>query len=195
MIAESKNADASQLSEEQSYVKSNFMSQLICKYSNIIFVLLGFGYYLFINYQISGNPFQMLIYQKEHWGQSLGLFFNTASYQTDNAIRAFQEQNFHTMLGLWLPNLLSIFSSMIIMVIAVKKIRPSYTAYFIAYYVVAIGATWLLSAPRYLLTLFPIHIGLASMSEKRWVNRLLIVICIIISVVYAYMFVNRWQVW
>ncbi len=99
------------------------------------------------------------------------------------------------MLGLWLPNLLSIFSSMIIMVIAVKKIRPSYTAYFIAYYVVAIGATWLLSAPRYLLTLFPIHIGLASMSEKRWVNRLLIVICIIISVVYAYMFVNRWQVW
>ncbi|NLB41951.1 MAG: hypothetical protein GX815_06760 [Clostridiales bacterium] len=195
MIADSRNTDIIQSSEEQSFVKSYFGRQLIFKYSNVIFILLGFGVYLFVNYQVSGNPFQFLIYQKEHWGQSLSLFFNTASYQTDNAIRTFQDQEFHNLFGLWLPNLLSIFSSLVIMAIAVKKIRPSYTAYFIAYYIVAIGATWLLSAPRYLLTLFPIHLGLASMTEKRWVDRLLIIICIILSVVYAYMFVNRWQVW
>jgi Gpi18-like mannosyltransferase len=191
MIAEDRRVGEG----KQSSVKSNFGRQLLFKYSNIIFILLGFSTYLFVNYQVSGNPFQFLIYQKEHWSQSLGLFFNTASYQTDNAIRTFHKQEFHSLLGLWVPNLLSIFSCLVIMVIAVKKIRPAYTAYFIAYYIVAIGATWLLSAPRYLLTLFPIHLGLASMAEKRWVDRLLMIVCIIASIVYAYMFVNRWQVW
>ncbi|MDD2504515.1 MAG: hypothetical protein PHG58_11845, partial [Clostridia bacterium] len=165
------------------------------KYFNIVFILLGFGAYLLVNYQVSGNPFQFLVYQKEHWSQSLGLFFNTVSYQTDYAIKTFQEQNYHSLLGLWLPNLFSIFFSLIVMLAAVKKIRPSYTAWFFAYYIIAIGATWLLSAPRYLLVLFPTTLALASLTDKRWLDRIITITCIIFYIIYAYMFVNRWQVW
>ncbi|HCS72379.1 MAG TPA: hypothetical protein DIW17_00690, partial [Clostridiales bacterium] len=147
------------------------------------------------NYQVSGNPFQFLVYQKEHWSQSLGLFFNTVSYQTDYAIKTFQEQNYHSLLGLWLPNLFSIFFSLIVMLAAVKKIRPSYTAWFFAYYIIAIGATWLLSAPRYLLVLFPTTLALTSLTDKRWLDRIITITCIIFYIIYAYMFVNRWQVW
>ena len=165
------------------------------KYFNLLLVLFGFGCYLFINYQVAGNPFQFLIYQKEHWNQSIGLFFNTVSYQTAYAANTFQAQNYRDFMGLWLPNLLSIFFSLIVILIGVKKLRPSATAYFIAYYVVAIGATWLLSAPRYLLTMFPIPIVLAAFAKKRWVDHVLTIVLTVLFVLYAYMFVNRWQVW
>lgn len=165
------------------------------KYWNLIFILFGFGCYLFINYQASGNPFQFLIYQKEHWSQSLGFFFNTAAYQIDYARGTLQAQDYQYLLGLWLPNLTCIFLSLILMLVAVKKLRPAYTAYFLIYYVIAIGATWLLSAPRYLSTLFPIPMALAAVSEKRWLDAALTIGLTIFFVLYAYMFVNRWGVY
>jgi Gpi18-like mannosyltransferase len=167
----------------------------IFKYASLLFVFFGFGGYLFINYQVAGNPFQFLIYQKEHWSQSLGFFFNTAAYQIDYAISCVQQQELHTLMGLWLPNLLCIFSSLVIMIAAVKKLRPGYTVYFLAYYIIAIGATWLLSGPRYLLTLFPLSLALSLISEKRRTNWLLTIAYSIFFVLYSYMFVNRWSVW
>lgn len=185
---------ASEGTQKASDVKEHLLRNAV-KYGNLIFILFGFGCYLFINYQVSGNPFQFLIYQKEHWYQSFGLFFNTVSYQIDYAWSSIQEQDFHTLMGLWLPNLIYIFSSLIIMLAAVKKLRPSYTAYFLIYYVIAIGATWLLSAPRYLLTLFPIAMALATVSRKRWLDTALTIGLTVLFVLYAYMFVNRWGVY
>ncbi|MGI6142073.1 MAG: hypothetical protein ACOYEH_10175 [Caldicoprobacterales bacterium] len=165
------------------------------KYGNLIFIPFGFGSYLLINYQVSGNPFQFLIYQKEHWHQSISFFFNTTAYQIDYAMGCIQGQNYHDLLALWLPNLFCIFAGLIIMLIAVRKLRPSYTAYFMAYYVIAIGATWLLSGPRYLLTLFPIPMALAVIGKKPWLDTILTIGLSVFLGMYAYMFVNHWNVW
>lgn len=81
------------------------------------------------------------------------------------------------------------------MLIAVRKLRPSYTAYFMAYYVIAIGATWLLSGPRYLLTLFPIPMALAVIGKKPWLDTILTIGLSVFLGMYAYMFVNHWNVW
>ncbi len=155
---------------------------------------LGFGGYILINYFVSGDPFKFMEYQSVHWGQHLGFFFNTAAYQTECAISTFSE-NYKNFLGLWLPNLLFAFLSLILMLLAAKKLRPTYTAWFIAYFAVAIGSTWLLSGPRYLMVLTPVHIAITRLTKKRAANICLTAACGILDLLYLLAFVLRWQVW
>lgn len=165
------------------------------QYASLLLIPAGFGVYCLICKEVSGDPFQWAIYQREHWNQQLGLFFHTAAYQTENAINAYHEQDLKLMLGLWLPNLICSFSALAIMAVSIRKLRPSYGAYFIAYYVIAIGATWLLSAPRYLLVLFPIAFGMAEITGNRHIDALLTILTASANVLYTLLFAARWQVW
>ncbi|MBE7064548.1 MAG: hypothetical protein E7384_01870 [Ruminococcaceae bacterium] len=161
---------------------------------SIFLIPAGFAVYCYINYKVSGDPFKFLYYQKEHWSQEFGWFFNTASYQTEHLISSAKD-NFSTMLGLWIPNLLSSFSTLVLLIFTVKKLRASYSAYAIAYFVAAIGATWLLSGPRYLLALFVIPVGISTLTENRKADTIFTIVFTAASVFYLYAFVMRWQVW
>ena len=165
------------------------------QFAALLLIPAGFAAYCLICRQVSGNAFQWSIYQREHWHQELGLFFHTAAYQTEEAIDAFREGNLHSMLGLWLPNLLCSFAALAVMLAGLRRLRTSYAAYFIAYYVVAIGPTWLLSAPRYLLVLFPIPFALAQLTRDRRADAALTVLITAAGVLYALLFTARWQVW
>lgn len=160
----------------------------------LLLIPAGFGAYCLINYLVSGNAFQYLEYQRVHWSQELGLFFNTAAYQLDWALSTLRSAptNF---LGLWGPNLLCSFGALVFLFFAGKELRPSYTAWALAYYVIAIGATWLLSAPRYLAVLTPIHISLAVLGKKEKTDRVLTGLLLLFSTFYLFAFVMRWQVW
>lgn len=172
----------------------NIRKTIIC-YLSLVIIPLGFAVYCFINYQITGNPFQFLTYQKEHWSQSIGYFFNTASYQIEYMIGEFHALNWESMMGLWIPGIICFFGALCTLILSVKRICSSYVAYSIVYFVVTMGATWLLSAPRYLLILFPLPATLAALTDKRWIESLLTIILSVINVLYLFMFVNRWQVW
>ena len=117
------------------------------------------------------------------------------SYQTENAIKAYHDHDFKLMMGLWLPNLICSFSALAVMAVSIRKLRPSYGAYFIVYFAVAIGATWLLSAPRYLLVLFPITFGMAEITRNRHVDAVLTILTTAVNVLYSLLFAARWQVW
>lgn len=160
----------------------------------LLVIPLGFAAYCYINYTVSGDAFKFMEYQSEHWNQHFGLFFGTAAYQTDYALRAFSEspQNFW---GLWLPNLLALFGGTALMFAGERKIRSSYAAYFLAYYFVTMGATWLLSAPRYLLVMFPVSAVLAELSEKRGCRISLYAVFAVLGLMYLTAFALRWQVW
>src|SRR5699024_8683705 len=114
-------------------------------------------------------------HQSEHWGQNFGFFFGTAAYQLENAIKYLSEGR-ATVWGLWIPNLLWSFFALAIMIPAARRLRPGYTAWFIAYYAVAIGATWLLSAPRYLVAMpvIPLALALTADSHKKELTALAI---------------------
>ena len=155
---------------------------------------LGFAAYCFINYLVAGNPWQFMIYQAEHWGQHLGLFFNTAAYQTEMALSSFSAKP-HNFLGLWLPNLIYGFGALALLAAAVKKLRPSYTAWFIAYYVVAIGATWLLSAPRYLMAMPVLPMALGRLTEKESAKTCAVIVLSLLWPLYFLAFLQSWQVW
>ena len=161
----------------------------------LFLIPLGFLAYCAICKDISGEWFKFMEYQNVHWHQSLGLFFNTASYQIEYAIDDFRNLDYEGMMGLWIPNLFCSLFSLVVMILSVRRQHAGYTAYFIGYFVIAIGATWLLSAPRYLLVLFPVSIGLADLTENRSVDSFATALLAIISTLYMFMFVWRWQVW
>ena len=152
---------------------------------------LGFAAYCGVNYLVAGDPFRFLYYQRTHWYQELGLFFNTAAYQTRYALGAAKGQ----LMGLWGPNLIALFAAPIILFFGAKRLRASYTLWAIAYYAVAIGATWLLSAPRYLLVLLPIPMSLALLSEKRPARLALYSLLALGELYYLAMFALRRSVW
>ena len=151
--------------------------------------------YCYINWRVSGNPFQFLVYQREHWNQRTGLFFSTAAYQTDYFLRSLTSGGWRDALGLWLPNLIACFAALGLLAAAAPKLRASQTAWFLAYYIVAVGATWLLSAPRYLLVLLPVPLALAQCTRARTAGRVLTALSALCSLGYFIAFALRWQVW
>lgn len=144
----------------------NWQAGRILRYLGcLLLACLGTLAYLLVNYQVTGSAFTFLTYQREHWSQSLGFFFNTAAYQTENLLAALAAGEARNAFGLFLPNLLCSFGALGIMLPAVRKVRPSYGAYFLLYFAVAIGCTWLLSAPRYLAVCFPLAFGLQALLQ------------------------------
>ncbi len=161
----------------------------------LLLIPAGFGAYCLICRSVTGDAFKFMEYQREHWSQSPGLFFHTAAYQTENAFECWRERNLEKLIGLWLPNLFCIFAALLVMLLAVRRLHPAYTAYFIGYYVMAVGTSWLLSGPRYLAALFPLSMGLSALTEDRRTDALATVGLSVFYVLYAIAFIARWQVW
>ncbi len=177
-----------------SHYAKNADRRSFARFALLLLIPAGFGAYCFINYQVSGDAFKYMEYQSVHWGQNLGLFFNTAAYQLDNAIARFGSDR-ALFWGLWLPNLLAQFSALGVMIAAAKRLRAGYTAWFIAYFFVAIGATWLLSAPRYLAGLLVMPMALAYITDSRKANIIATAVCAVFGFAYLLAFAARWQVW
>ena len=166
----------------------------LLRFAAMLLIPLGFGAYCAVNYAVSGDPFKFMEYQGQHWGQHMGFFFNTASYQLRQAVENYASDP-TIVLGLWLPNLICTFGSLVLMLSAAKRLRPSYTAWFLAYFVIAIGATWLLSAPRYLAALLPLPMALSSLSKRPWADNVLTGLLALFSLFYLTAFALRWQVY
>ncbi len=169
--------------------------ELLRSVAGILLVPLGLAAYCGVNYSVSGDAFKFMEYQHVHWGQQLGWFFNTAAYQLECAVSYWQSGNIKVALGLWAANLAVCFFSLVIMLWGIKRLRPSYGAYFLCYYIAAIGTTWLLSAPRYMTVMFPLPALLSLAGEKRSVDNALTLILACLSALYLCAFVLGCQVW
>lgn len=187
----------------------------------LLLIPAGLLLYLYINYTVTGDAFTFLQYQSEHWGQRIGFFFNTAAYQMNyflNNIVVDQPQAF----GLWLPNLLYLIGAPLIMLLSQRPrkavaavsantndptaptiqphnpprqpytMRASYLLYFLLYYAIGMGATWLLSAPRYLTCCFPLSIALSG--NKR-LNILTLALLAVLQAAYLWAYVSGWPVY
>lgn len=175
--------------------KKAFIHRLITAISCLVILSIGLVVYLYINYYVTGNAFQFSIYQREHWSQQFYLFFDTVRNQMEYAIGSFKSGDSRSFLGLWLPNLVAIFSAIIMMVMSARKLRPSYTAYFIVYFAFVVGATWLLSAPRYLLVAFPLAFAAVTLTEDKSKDAALTVTFVGCSLLYLAAFVAGYPVY
>jgi len=164
-------------------------------------------------------PLQFLTYQKEHWNQQLGWFFNTAAYQTEELVLC-SVNDLPQALGLWLPNLIALLGGLVLVLPALRftpktaeellqeeetpaqeairaasPLRASYGLYYLVYYFFSMGATWLLSAPRYLACAVPLSLALALVTKKRWVNGLMTILLLVLQVLYLAAYVQGWHVY
>ncbi len=167
----------------------------VWSFAALLVIPLGFAAYCVICWRVSGDPFKFLEYQREHWDQRLGLFFNTASYQTEHLLTRIGEGSVPGVMGLWGPNVLCVFGALALLIPGAKRLRPSYTAFFLIYFIIAVGPTWLLSAPRYLAAAFPLSLTLAFLTEDRRADSMCTAGLAVLFVLYDYVLVARWQVW
>lgn len=140
-----------------------FKEGLLRRIGAMVSPFLGISVYLLINYVVSGNPFTFLKYQKEHWHQAIGFFGSTIKMIADNTFG----NNFSESASLWVPQLILIFLALILLCLSIERLNISYVAYMAGYIFLTISPTWLLSAPRYLMCLFPLFILLGYLGRKR----------------------------
>ena len=126
----------------------------------------GTAAYLAVNHGVSGSPFTFLTYQRENWHQSLGLFFNTASYQAEYGWTYLTSGDIDTFCSLSLPNLLCCFGALGLLCLNRRRLRLSYLLWSLVYFAAAVGATWLLSGPRYLAMVFPLALAMKRLGKS-----------------------------
>ena len=161
----------------------------------LLLIPAGLSGYLLINRIETGSALTFMRLQKENWDQQLGWFFHSVRYQLNYGLRWLREGNRQDAIGLWFANLIAQFGSLGVMSFAAKRMRPSYLAYFLAYFAVAMGTTWLLSAPRYLMVLFPLLFAMADLGRKKRIDRTLTVSCLLLGQMYLYAFIGRFDVY
>ncbi len=147
--------------------------------------------YLWINAEVAGDPLMFLDYQKNHWHQEAGLFFNTAGTHMDYAYHTWTS-NQQKFWCLWFPNLVVGFASLGLMVAGGRKLRISEGAWFFAYFAVCNGVSWLLSEPRYMTVFFPLAEVVEDLRLPKWLKWILLGIP---AVLYTFIFGMRWSVW
>ncbi|MCR5611984.1 MAG: hypothetical protein K6F68_09190 [Clostridiales bacterium] len=150
--------------------------------------------YLFINYSIHGDPFKFLEYQWSNWYQRSCPFFDTPRYVFSYAVSAFKSGD-STFRALWLPQLIAIFGSLVLMIRASRKLPASYTVYFLCYYAVSIGCTWLLSSVRYLSAAVPLIAAFGLICDKKWKTAIVFVLLAAVYVIYTIMYMKGFGVY
>ncbi len=143
--------------------------------------------YLFINWRVAGNAFAFLTYQRENWNQQLGFFFNTAAYQVEYALMYLSSGDLKSVLSLSLPNLLCCFGALGLLCLDRNKMRLSYLLWGLVYFALSIGATWLLSGPRYLAMVFPLAISLHRLCKNRTSGLFMEVLLLAVQTLYLLM--------
>jgi hypothetical protein len=125
-------------------------------------VPLGFAGFLAVNYWVTGNPFTFLAAEAQNWTEKLSVPWaflrqlDVLRYMKAASGEVIGVQVFiYVLIGLGATLASAWF------------LRPSYTAWMAANWLIIAGQTWDLSAPRYLLAMFPMFILAARGSRSR----------------------------
>jgi hypothetical protein len=125
----------------------------------------GFAAYLLLNLAVYGTPFEFLHVQQSHWFKSLAppwegiasVWRWTSNAKPDTAF----------MIG-WME-LLFIGIGLAGTIHAGLRLRPSWFAWMAGNWLLFISTSFVMSVPRYSLTLFPLFVSLGLATSRRWV--------------------------
>jgi hypothetical protein len=129
-------------------------------------VLIGPAAYLGLNQAVYGDPFHFLAVQEDHWFKSLAppwegiatafRWFDPgySSYSPDNALMYGGMELLFTAIGL------------AAVVFAAFRFRPSWFAWMAGNWVMFVSTGFLVSVPRYSLTLFPMFVAMALLARR-----------------------------
>ena len=127
---------------------------------------LGLGLYFGLNQAVYGRWDQYSVYQWEHWGQKLGLFTDTIRYHLHYMAEWWRDDR-PAAVWICLAAVLCILLAFGLLAAAARTLPPHWLGYGLAYLLLTMGATWLLSAPRYAVALFCLPVALVALLRGR----------------------------
>ena len=140
----------------------------------------GFAIYLGINQIVYGSPVEFLTIQHEHWFKELAPPWHGIA----SLIGVLSDPNPDRSLMYGGNELLFAGVGLVATVHAAVRLRPSYFTWMALNWLLFLSTSFVLSVPRYTLTLFPLFISLGLLTERRrWLT-------VLISLVFLGAFFN-----
>ena len=137
----------------------------------LFLMLAGSGVYLYLNWSVSGDPFQFLYYQRTHWHNSFTYFGEVIRLQFHHV--AHREQILVNTI--FIPNILAFTLSVgMLLYGTIKRQSVTHIVYLLGYTFVSFSVSWLLSGGRYMTAAVPLFIFLAHFTEKHPALRILV---------------------
>lgn len=125
---------------------------------------LGFIVYLLINYITLDNAFAFLIAEKEYWNKTLAPPWRGLMGALNYIMWEGADPRYRLMIG-WAELIFGIFG-LICTIWTFIRLRISYGVYMLLTWVATTSTSFLLSSPRYTISLFPMFILLALLSRR-----------------------------
>jgi hypothetical protein len=150
-------------------------------------VPLGFVWYLFINYQVTGDPFAFQEIVRQKWYKSL-------TWPWVGIWNTFESFSWRKRSEIWLifvPELIFVGLTFIATIISFIKLRPSYAMWMASNWLLITSTSFILSTPRYSLLLFPIPILLARVTRHRFWFVVLSILSVSLMVWFAFLFLIK----
>ncbi|MBP3428108.1 MAG: hypothetical protein J6M47_07600 [Clostridia bacterium] len=130
----------------------------------VLVVFAGLFIYWGINWAVTGDPLRYMVYQRENWFQRPGTFWgsvsNTVYYMLGSAVN-------EEWLFSWFSQFIAMFIVFALFAYGAGKLPFDLAAYSFVYIAVVLSPTWLLSGPRYLFALAPLHMLKARCARSR----------------------------
>lgn len=160
------------------------------RWSFLALVPLGFALYLLLNYVVAGDPLIFMTYQREHWYRYFRLPWE-GIWETIKRINNPKVIDGH-MTGI--QELMFVAIGVGSLILGWKYLRSSYRVWIALNWLLFVSTSFVLSVPRYTLTLFPLFILMAVAARKYWsVNVLFVTWSLLFLAVFVTQFVSgKW---
>ena len=141
----------------------------------------GFAAYLGLNQVIYGDPFEFLRVQSNHWHKEAAPPWEAIS----GALGWFRAEDLEDVILYAVLELGFVALGLVGVIAAALRLRPSYFAWMAGNWLLFTSTSFLLSVPRYTLTLFPLMILMALLARRTWILVLISVVSLTGFVVFA----------
>lgn len=129
---------------------------------NIALVALGFGGYLILNKHVTGDAFAFTSLMQQFFSKSLASPLTGIDNAIGSMSRAPSEAE---MIGT--QEVLFIALGLVCTIVSWIKLRPAYSVWMTGNWLLSVSVSFVLSVPRYTLTMFPIYILFSMLAARR----------------------------
>jgi hypothetical protein len=126
-------------------------------------VAVGFGVYLGLNQVVYGDPFAFVVPQRDHWFKSLA----PPWVGIDGVLGWLSSKNPDNILMQGWMELTFIAIGLVGTIHAALRFRLSWFVWMAGNLLLFVSTSFVMSTPRYVLTMFPLYVSLALLSRRR----------------------------
>lgn len=150
---------------------------------------LGFAGYLLLNYSVTGDPLRFLEIQRGHWYKSLAAPW----VGIEGVLRSITDRPPSEAHMLGIQELIFIVLGAVATLVCCFRLRPSYSVWMAGNWLLFTSTSFIMSVPRYTLTLFPIYILFAHAAQNRRWSTIITTWSLLFMGLFISLFVqNRW---